>query len=81
MTTPTPEGGVDLEGGPTRGAQPSQIELSWVITIGAFLLLYSIHRWAGYGMLGGFVGLFALFLLGGISGPYTCFNTYGYPFH
>ncbi len=69
-----------FEGSTARGTGPGQIVLSWVITIGAFLLLLRMHRWAGYGMLAGFAGLFMLLLFAGSSGPYVCFNTYGYPF-
>jgi riboflavin transporter FmnP len=57
-----------------------QIIMSWLVTVAAFWVLYKMHRWAAYGMLGGFATLFiALALVGGLLGPYTCFSTYGYP--
>ena len=67
------------------GSTPSGTELgqvigSWAVTLVAFAVLYKMNRWAGYGMLGGFVGLFLLLAIGGGAlGPYTCFSTYGYP--
>jgi hypothetical protein len=57
-----------------------QIVISWAVTAVAFAALYKMNRWAGYGMLGGFVALFLLLAVGGGAlGPYTCFSAYGYP--
>jgi len=57
-----------------------QVVISWAVTLVAFAILYKMNRWAGYGMLGGFVALFLLLVIGGGAlGPYTCFGAYGYP--
>lgn len=57
-----------------------QVVFSWLLTGGVFWILYRMHRWAAYGMLGGFASLFVLLVLGGgLLGPYACFGTYGYP--
>lgn len=57
-----------------------EVVVAWLVTAVAFAVLYKMHRWGGYGMLGGFVTLFLLLAVtGGALGPYTCFSIYGYP--
>ena len=57
------------------------ILLAWIVTIGVFALLFRWHPWAAYGALAGYAALLAVFLLlGGMFGPSTCFNAYGYPY-
>ena len=55
------------------------IVLAWAVTIGLAAVLYRIHHWALYGMLGAYAALFLLLLTSGMFGPYTCFGAYGYP--
>jgi hypothetical protein len=39
-----------------------------------------MHHWAAYGALGAYAALFFVALIvGGATGPYACFNAYGYP--
>jgi hypothetical protein len=67
-------------GSGSRSPDAGQIVISWAVTAIVFAVLYRMNRWAGYGMLGGFVALFVLLAVtGGALGPYTCFSTYGYP--
>jgi len=57
-----------------------QIVAAWVVTLAAFGLLYAMQRWAAYGALGAYAALFFILLIaGGATGPWTCFNAYGYP--
>jgi hypothetical protein len=71
---------VSLTGG--RSSQPpvGNIVISWILTLGLFLVMYKMRHAAGYGVIAGFVGLFVIALASGVTGPYTCFSTYGYPF-
>ena len=55
------------------------IVLAWAVTIGLAAVLYRIHHWALYGMVGAYAALFLLLLTSGMFGPYTCFGAYGYP--
>jgi hypothetical protein len=56
------------------------IVIAWLVTIGGFALLYRLHHWAAFGALGIYAALFFVLLIaGGATGPYTCFNAYGYP--
>jgi hypothetical protein len=56
------------------------IAVAWLVTIGGFALLYRLHHWAAFGALGLYAALFFVFLIAvGATGPYTCFNAYGYP--
>lgn len=59
--------------------QVGEIIRSWVITIGVALVLYKIHPWMLYGMIGAYAALFLWTSSVQIIGPYTCFGGYGYP--
>jgi hypothetical protein len=66
----------------TFAARPGVVGIvvTWLVTIGGFALLYRLHHWAAFGALGLYAALFFVLLIaGGATGPYTCFNAYGYP--
>jgi hypothetical protein len=67
-------------GGSRRGPDIVGVAVAWLITIGLFALFYRMHHWAAYGALGAYAALFFVALIvGGATGPYACFNAYGYP--
>jgi hypothetical protein len=55
------------------------VVIDWLVTIGAFALLYRWHPWAAFGAFGAYAALFAVLLIGGgVFGPNLCFTPYGY---
>jgi hypothetical protein len=68
---------LSVVGGFRYGA--AQIIVSWVVTVGIGFALYTLNRSAFWAFLAGYAALFLLSLLGGVTGPYQCFGTYGWP--
>ena len=69
-----------LSNPPTTPEGIVAIIVAWLLTAGLFYGLYRSEPWLAYGAIGCYAALFSLLLIvGGATGPYMCFNAYGYP--